>query len=420
MMSDLTGTGNNYFTGNKRIITVFMVSIYTLSLLLFCLINFSINYVLYKVLWVIAIGCFVGSSYLLFNDFKFKSRYFKIIFSLFMLYECIIVFRGILFNISYSLDNIWDLLNSNAILWPFLIPLFVFFCKDIYIHSYVFDWIIKFGIIFIFLCIFFPKILLDRNQANILVGSMTFGCGYLLLFATYINNRKVNIAFIVLTIGILSLTYLARRSGMFTLTGLLVAAYLLNIKNSAKPVLFRIFPIIIIIGVIGFMNAPSLNLTLTNRLQRRLTEDTRSSVFEMYFVGMNDDMVFGKGMNGTYFCPIGGEDEEEGVVWADVDYREIIENGYLQLILTGGILHLVLFILILLPAAIFGIFKSSNQFTRACGLVIFLQLLDMFLFGLPTLSLHYILVWICVGICYNPEMRNKLDFEIRKEFRQVT
>jgi hypothetical protein len=111
--------------------------------------------------------------------------------------------------------------------------------------------------------------------------------------------------------------------------------------------------------------------------------------------------------------------EIDGEIYQAVQYRNLIENGYLQLLLTGGIIHIILFLLVLLPAAIKGIFMSSNQFTKACGVVIFLRLLDMFFYGLPSFTLAYILVWICVGVCYKTSIRRMTNDEIRSEFKKI-
>ena len=150
----------------------------------------------------------------------------------------------------------------------------------------------------------------------------------------------------------------------------------------------------------------------------RLSEDTRSGVYERFFYYMKDHMIFGNGMNGTYYCPL-WEAEIDGAFFGAVQYRNLIENGYYQLLLTGGIVHIVLYVLVLLPAAVKGMFASSNQFTKACGIMVFLQLIDMFVYGLPTLTLDYILVWICVGVCYKASIRNMTNDEIRTEFKKV-
>jgi hypothetical protein len=147
-----------------------------------------------------------------------------------------------------------------------------------------------------------------------------------------------------------------------------------------------------------------------------MTEDTRSKLYELYLYEMKDYLLFGKGMSGVYFFPMAKSEVAEGVVFEQVVYRNVIENGYFQLLLSGGIIQIVLFLLILIPAAFLGIFKSSNQLSVASGGLIVLWLIDMFIYGLPSLSLHYILVWICVGICYKSSIRNITNDEIRKEF----
>jgi hypothetical protein len=155
-----------------------------------------------------------------------------------------------------------------------------------------------------------------------------------------------------------------------------------------------------------------------NKMESRISEDTRSELFRMFFKDLNDHLAIGKGMNSTYYFPLWNE-EIDGVVYGAVQYRNLIENGYLQLLLTGGLVHIILFLLVLVPAAIKGIFMSSNQFVKACGILVLLRLIDMLFYGLPTLSLWYILVWISVGVCYKTSIRNMTNDEIRCEFNKI-
>jgi len=399
---------------NRRFIGVFVISLSMISVATFLQYKLSFSDLVYKIIWCICIVGFIFSSYFLMTDFKQPGRYFRVIYTIFILYQCFIIIKGIINNIelSLSLKNVWIFLGNYPVSWAFIVPLFIFFTKDIRIYFKILNWIIIMGILFLFLCIIFPDILTNRISAGYL-GSLSFGCVYILILAKYFDKRRVNMAFIVALVGLVSLTYLARRSGMFSFIMFFLVAYIINFFSKPKHFILNLLPLLIFAIVVIYFNSPTYSSKFTARLERRLTEDTRSEVFEMFFLGMKDDMIFGKGMYGTYYCPISGEDEEEGVEWAEIDFREIIENGYLQLILSGGIVYLVLFVLILLPAALLGIFKSRNQFTRSCGIIILLWLIDMFLFGLPTLSLHYIFVWICVGICYNSNLRflseNKID-----------
>ena len=159
--------------------------------------------------------------------------------------------------------------------------------------------------------------------------------------------------------------------------------------------------------------------TFTEKIESRISVDTRSDLYDRFYKEMRENLVFGKGMNGTYFSPIYGNNKVDGIIFNKVVYRNVIENGYLQLLLTGGIVHIVFFFLVMLPATYLGIFRSSNQFAKACGSLILLQLLNMFLYGLPTLSLSYVLVWVCVGVCYKPSIRKKSNDDIRIEFEKI-
>ncbi|MBL7935123.1 MAG: hypothetical protein JNM51_04860 [Bacteroidia bacterium] len=120
------------------------------------------------------------------------------------------------------------------------------------------------------------------------------------------------------------------------------------------------------------------------------------------------DIIYGKGFYGTYYAP---------TIEEDVDYRTIIESGYLQTILKGGILNLGLFLLIALPAAYLGIMKSNNAIAQAAGFIIVLWLIDMFPWGMPALNIRYILVWICIGMCYSKEICNLSETEIKSSLK---
>jgi hypothetical protein len=132
-----------------------------------------------------------------------------------------------------------------------------------------------------------------------------------------------------------------------------------------------------------------------------MKDDSRAYVFNYYFDDMRDEMLFGRGIDGVYFCPLITDDPTVDAV----DYRELIECGYLQMVLKGGYLYLVLFLAILLPAAYLGLFKSNNLLAKASAFIILLWLIDMGPYGLPALSFRYLLVWISVGACYSETIR---------------
>ena len=396
---------------NKRTVAIFVISISSWLLWELLRISGVIDWKTLTFLKVVSFVPFVFSSYNLLQSYSFESKYFKGVFYLFLLYSFITVIRGW----SFSYNSLKGYLENGTILWPYIIPLFVFFNKKIANIGLLIKWIYIVGLFFLVVSLIFPTLLLQRPTGQIIVG-FSIPCGFLLLNAAYLSNKRVNISFIIIFVSLLSLTYLARRSGMGTLLGFIFAAYFINIMNKSRALLFKIFPVLVFCLIFFLLSFANFTLTLTNRLEERMYEDSRSGLFAMFFVEMDNYMIFGKGMSGTYYYPMSGGLLDDGVtIFAEAQYRDIIENGYLQLLLTGGFVQIILFLAILLPAGLIGIFKSNNQLSKASGAVILLWLLDMFLYGLPTFTMHYILVWICVGICYSSSIRMKKDEEIRAE-----
>jgi hypothetical protein len=365
-------------------------------------------------LWVLSIIIFLSTFLALLRDFEFESTYFKVIFYIFLFYQFVIIVHGF----SYSYNYLKTIFREGEILWPLIIPYFVFFDKRFSNIVILFKTLYAFGLIFLILTIFFPTLLIVRLTAHYTIPSLALGCGFLIMNAIYLSNKKVTISFLVIVLSALSFTYLARRSAAFTFYGFIISSYVLNTINKSRKFIFKVFPLFVGIILFFIFYPNKYSQTITNRMNERLYEDTRTPLYESFFIQMQPNIVFGKGMNGTYYYPLEKSFHDDGMVSNDATYRNLIENGYLQLLLTGGIINIILFVLVLLPAAINGVLRSSNQFTRSCGVMVFLWLLDMFLFGLPTLSLHYILIWICVGICYKSTLRNKTDYEMMIEFQK--
>lgn len=366
-----------------------------------------------RLTWVLSIIIFVCTFIYLLSDHNKKDKAFRIIFWLFLSYSIILVIRGFT---STPID-LTSTFRESHVFWSFIIPLAVFFDKRIFTIILLFRIIYVFGIIFLIIGLVFPQALIDRLISPRIISVFAIGCGFLLMNAKYFTNRTVNIAFTVLVVAMLSYIYLARRSATFTLGSLIMASYFLNFGDKSKKMIFKLFPVVLVAtGIFFYINSSSS--ALTKRMNERLLEDSRTELYKPFFLQSDQFFFFGKGMNGTYYYPMEESVQEDGLVFNDVVYRNVIENGYLQLLLTGGVINIVLFLSILLPGAIIGIFKSKNQFSKSCGIIVFIWLIDMFFYGLPELSIHYLIVWISVGVCYTPAIRKKSDRQLILEFDQ--
>ena len=137
-------------------------------------------------------------------------------------------------------------------------------------------------------------------------------------------------------------------------------------------------------------------------------EDTRSGVEVYMYADMSStDWVIGKGIKGEYYCPIVDNVNDAS------GFRGYIETGYLQMILKGGIMSIALLLLILIPAIFKGLFKSKNILSKAAAIWITLWIIYEYPVIGVGFTMHYLLVWISVGICYSKKIRNMADSTIK-------
>jgi hypothetical protein len=96
--------------------------------------------------------------------------------------------------------------------------------------------------------------------------------------------------------------------------------------------------------------------------------------------------------------------------------RQVIECGYLFIILKGGVILLLAMLVLILPALWVGLFRSANWLVRGFAFTILAWLVEMVPFGLPSAFPRYALFWIAVGVCLNPRLRALSDQEVERFF----
>jgi hypothetical protein len=138
--------------------------------------------------------------------------------------------------------------------------------------------------------------------------------------------------------------------------------------------------------------------------------ESRESVIEMFFDDFNKtpgDWIWGRGLFGEFN---GGDlgAKETGL-------RDLIENGYLFLILKGGWIYLGLLILISLKAIYLGLFKSSNVLVKGLALLLIIFYIDMIGYGIPGISLKYMMVFVAISGCNSKRLRSYSDLILAKK-----
>jgi lysylphosphatidylglycerol synthetase-like protein (DUF2156 family) len=175
----------------------------------------------------------------------------------------------------------------------------------------------------------------------------------------------------------------------------LVITYILLLYSQKKNFLVALLPFLIVMIILLFGDNGNSKSTprIFRLLSDRATEDTRTGVEEAFYHDMStQDWIIGKGINGKYYCP--------GIDIASLtDYRSMIETDYLNIILKGGIISLVLLLLIAIPSLIKGLFYSKNILSKAAAIWILLWIVELYPANVSNFSLHYMLFWMAIGVC---------------------
>jgi hypothetical protein len=363
----------------------------------------DVTYLVCQPMQILGMALFVGSSVFLVH-FRFENKYLRFIYILYLVWLVTIVVRGFEFRLSYVEFSLYqDYLG----IFPYFAPLILLFPQTIFSFQKIFNVIIVLGVVCVLLEGVFVRQLINRDITDItskaimenLAKHLALPSTFLLLTYSY-QSKKIKI--LALAVSILTMLFAiirARRGLIFTIAIPMAFAYMISLlasKKRASIILASLFAALLI-GVYGlqFFSQSSL----FSSLKSRADEDTRSGVEDCFKSDMKtSDWIIGKGINGQYYCPGVDVDSITG-------YRSVIETDYENVILKGGLISLSLLLLITLPAAIKGIFFSKNILTRAAGFWIFAWILSLYPSTGVVFTINYLILWLCVAICYNKGIR---------------
>lgn len=118
------------------------------------------------------------------------------------------------------------------------------------------------------------------------------------------------------------------------------------------------------------------------------------------------DWLVGRGINGSYAYA----GDTGGTVSGR---REYMEWGFLQMILKGGIIYLLLSTLLLARAVFQGFRRSKNLLCKAMAAMCFWQIVGLSC-GVSEafVNVRYAIIWFCVGCLENKKIRMMSDNEI--------
>lgn len=407
----------NFYVGRRK----FYLDILWLGFMIFTLSyaiggNVHINLKIAQLFQFIGLILFLSFATLLIG-FTLKSSYLTFLLILFIGWSFYVIIRGI--HLDYTSVK-YLLLDADYGAMFYFVPLILLLPQDFTYFKKLFSVIIILGIFYLIYDVLFIRELLDRSTdtqdvVEILVRNLGMPCGFILLTYKYHTDKKKLLALIVMILSLLFSIYKGRRGLSTTLLCILIPAYFQYLFSTKSKVLTVYATILFMISAL--MYASSIYRIGNNKLfgfiAQRGTEDTRTPVEDYFYSDMKEkDWIIGRGVNGEYFCPDVVPDQE-------TNYRSLIETGYLQIILKGGLVRLILLLLIALPAVILGLFFSRNILSKAAALWIIMALISLYPATVESFNLQYFLVWISIGICYSKKIRKLPDSTFVEAMRTV-
>ena len=128
----------------------------------------------------------------------------------------------------------------------------------------------------------------------------------------------------------------------------------------------------------------------------RLYDDTRTWLENEFYRSFRNDTtgwIFGRGSLGTF------QSSEYG-------NRSLVETGYLDMILHGGILLLISYVYVLFMGFIRGFFMSRNKLINGMALFLLANIFLLYPGGHMALDFQAICIWLSVACCCCRRTRN--------------
>ncbi len=344
--------------------------------------------------------------------------YFKMLYTLLILWSLYIIY------VSFNLQSktLISLFGHYLMGWAWLTPLAIVFGFNILNWIRLFDFFVKLLLLASLVAIgsfFYP---LDVNFG--IYEWMTF---VPILLLTYVYQKRFNqrVALIGIVVFVAVSFFISQRANFLFLSIILsfsLIDYFLFFKASLLRKVFISLFIALGLMTLYFQMDSIFEEASQNK---EISQNTRDFLFEELFNDMTEsELRVGRGALGSYYSPFFASLEKQNIP-GDAPIRVINEVGYLQMILKGGYTMVALYLLILLPVAFLGIFKSNNVIARMSGYLILSYLILWTISYYPVYSAEYILLWMAAGTAMSPGARSMKDSDIfnykneRLEFGEV-
>jgi hypothetical protein len=337
---------------------------------------------------------------------------FKPIIWFFVGWSAILIISSIL-----KLDGIFYIqrvFGQRYFFLPYLLPILIIYSRfgiDFFSKYFQYSYFLIIPAIIIQLMVLLSRSFDNWHENFYLIWIFDIGSSFLLLTSHFSKRKYLSTAAILYVFLMLILAMLCGRRGLsieYALLFLFMAIIRLQSSFVSMGNRMRVYAsgLAMVIVLLAFGSIFQSTMIFQRGFSREAFEESRGHVFEDFMEDFrgSSDWTRGRGLDGTVLRTIN----------VDTGTESLIENGYLTIILKGGLIYLLPFVIILLRAVFLGFFNSNNDLSKALAALLFIHLIIMFQFNLPDYSSNYILVWIAVSTCFNREMREIGNEEVSK------
>lgn len=345
-----------------------------------------------------------GLSFIFYNFFflvkKQNSRLTSFCVCFFVILGVFIMIRGNYLTVMSVLNKVYDRMG----LMLYLTPLIYFILSENVLKK-MFSLFFLMSLLFVVLILLSYRALFTEfgfvviSQLTAFLGSTSI---ILFYFIRSFGLKYKIVIFISLGLLFIFATLMARRGLVLDI----FIAFFLNIvgvvifgDNNSKQkikILFFIF----FLSLIAWRGYGYLSTTLFSNLIEKGMTDTRSQVEFMFIddVFSNvSDVFWGRGIDGVYYAP--------GIESSGEEYRNLIETVFLHIILKGGILFLIPFLVFLICAICKG-FASKSYFSHQSALFLVHFIVSLYPGSPFDFCPKYLFVWVAVWSIYTNQKNN--------------
>lgn len=218
------------------------------------------------------------------------------------------------------------------------------------------------------------------KKKHLLYAIILLGLGFLL---SEVSDSRTILLRIVLFIGLFfSLSFVKKYTSLKFLTLLLVGFFIYEVLTDLQNF---------------------IDIFVSDTGAKKFDDsDTRTFLYEEFFGDVKThELIFGRGFLGHYFSPYFLDQMQQGISDGDSFNRFSIEVGFLQLLLKGGFVYYILYILPLVATCYTCLFgRGSDRLSFILAIVILTELFIMFIENIPAFTFQFFLMYFLAGFAY--------------------